>query len=102
MAEIVSISITHASKKILEEFKKARPEGTSLSKAIVILLEDYLRNSSNPILKASVSNKLTLDSSIDDWKKLINEVEVEDFVKIQKKHSQVGNLINKRISKCLT
>jgi len=102
MAEIISISITPESKKILEEFKKVRPEGTSLSKAFRILLEEYLRNNSNPILKQSISNKLTLDSPIEEWKKLINESDVEDFVKIQKKHAQVGNLINKRVSKCLT
>jgi len=100
MAEIISISITPDSRKIFDEFYKAKPEGTTFSKAIRIIVEDYLRNKSNPILKTN--RAINLFSNIDEWKKLINEMDVEDFVKLQKKHAQVGNLINKRVSKCLS
>ena len=100
MAEIVSISITPDSKKTFEEFSKIRPDGTTFSKAIRVLVEEYLRNKSNPILKTN--RAINLFSNIDEWKKLINDIDVEDFVKLQKKHAQVGNLINKRVSKCLS
>ena len=100
MAEIVSISITPDSKKIFEEFSKIRPDGTTFSKAIRVLVEEYLRNKSNPILKTN--RAINLFSNIDEWKKLINDIDVEDFVKLQKKHAQVGNLINRRVSKCLS
>ena len=99
MAEIVSISITPDSKKIFEEFSKIRPDGTTFSKAIRVLVEEYLRNKSNPILKTN--RAINLFSNIDEWKKLIYDIDVEDFVKLQKKHAQVGNLINRRVSKCL-
>ena len=100
MAEIVSISITQDSKKIFEEFSKIRPDGTTFSKAIRVLVEEYLRDKSNPILKTN--RAINLFSNIDEWKKLINDIDVEGFVKLQKKHAQVGNLINKRVSKCLS
>ena len=79
---------------------KIKPDGTSFSKALRLIIEDYLRNKSNPLLLPQ-QNSLTISSKIEDWKKEINEMEVADFIRLQKKIAQVNNLVNKRISKCL-
>ena len=100
MAEIVTISIPPESRSLIKDVMKIKPDGTSFSKALRLIIEDYLRNKSNPILLPH-KNGLTIYSKIEDWKKMINEMEVEDFIILQKIIGQVNNLVNKRVSKCL-
>jgi len=100
MAEIITISIPPESRSLIKDVMKIKPDGTSFSKALRLIIEDYLRNKSNPLLLPQ-QNSLTISSKIEDWKKEINEMEVVDFIRLQKKISQVNNLVNKRISKCL-
>ncbi len=100
MAEIVTISIPTEDKKIIQSVMKLKPDGTSFSKTVRIMLEDYLRGRSNPILLPE-SKVLTTESKIEEWKKAISEMDVEDFKKLQRKQAQIYNLINKRVSKCL-
>ena len=99
MAEIITISIPEDSKKLIDAVMKMKPDGTSFSKALRIIFEEYLRNKSNPILPKE--DTLTTASTMDEWRKLINEIDVEDFKKLQRKQAQIYNLINKRVSKCL-
>jgi hypothetical protein len=40
-------------------------------------------------------------AEIDTWKSLIENMPVEDFKKLQRRHTQLGNIINKRVLKCL-
>ena len=100
MAEIISLSIPTEDKKIIESVMKMKPAGTSFSKTVRLMLEDYMRGKSNPIL-TPVHKALTTDSKIEEWKKLITEMEVEDFKKLQRKQAQIYNLINKRVAQCL-
>ena len=100
MTEIMSISIPPESRKLVEEVMKIKPVGTSLSKALRLIIEDYLRNKSNPIFLPKQTS-ITISDKIEDWKKEINGMEVEDFIKTQKKMAQINNLINKRVEKCL-
>ena len=64
------------------------------------MLEEYIRTQTNP-LALPKADTLNMSSNIDEWKKLITEMEVEDFKKLQRKHSQINSLINKRVTKCL-
>ena len=100
MTEIMSISIPPESRKLVEEVMKIKPDGTSFSKALRLIIEDYLRNKSSPIFQ-SKQTSITISDKIEDWKKEINGMEVEDFIKTQKKMAQINNLINKRVEKCL-
>jgi len=100
MAEIVTISIPPGSKSLISEVMKIKPDGTSFSKALRLIIEDYLRNKSNPIFLPKQTS-ITISDKIEDWKKEINGMEVEDFIKTQKKMAQINNLINKRVEKCL-
>ena len=40
-------------------------------------------------------------AEIDVWKSLIEKMPVEDFKRLQRRHTQLGNIINKRVLKCL-
>ena len=99
MPEIICVSVTAETKKVFDELRKKKPEGTSFSKALCLVVEEYFRNKSSPILPKK--DILTTTSSIDEWRKLINEMDVEDFKKLQRKQAQIYNLINKRVSRCL-
>ena len=99
MSEIICVSVTAETKKVYDELRKKKPEGTSFSKALCLVVDEYFRNKSNPILPKE--DILTTASTMDEWRKLINEMDVEDFKKLQRKQAQIYNLINKRVSKCL-
>jgi len=98
MTEIISLSIPPEDRRIIQSVMKMKPAGTSFSKTVRLMLEDYMRGKSNPIL---LPKALTTDSKIEEWKKLITEMEVEDFKKLQRKQAQIYNLINKRVAQCL-
>jgi hypothetical protein len=100
MTEIMSISIPPESRKLVEEVMKMKPDGTSFSKALRLIIEDYLRNKSSPIFHTKQTS-ITISDKIEDWKKEINGMDVEDFIKTQKKMAQINYLINKRVEKCL-
>lgn len=99
MAEIITISIPADSKKLIDAVMKMKPDGASFSKALRLILEEYFRGKSNPILQNK--DMLTTTSTMEEWRKLINDMDVEDFKKLQRKQAQIYNLINKRVSRCL-
>ena len=69
MAEIITISIPTESKKLIEAIMKAKPDGTSFSKATRMIIEEYFRNKSSPILPSI--DILTTTSTMDEWRKQI-------------------------------
>lgn len=100
MTEIICLSVTPEASKVFEELRKIKPDNTSFSKSLRLIVEDYIKNKSNPILIPR-KESLALNTKIEEWRKEINEMEVEDFIKLQKKISQINNLVNKRVEKCL-
>ena len=72
MAEIITISIPADSKKLIDAVMKMKPDGASFSKALRLILEEYFRGKSNPILQNK--DMLTTTSTMEEWRKLINEV----------------------------
>ena len=99
MTEIVCLSVTPEAYKIFQESKRVKPEGTSFSKSIKLIVEEYLKG--NQTAFECAFENILLSSDIEVWQKLINTVSVEDFIKTQKKVAQINNLINKRVEKCL-
>ena len=99
MTEIVCLSVTPEAYKIFQELKRVKPEGTSFSKSIKLIVEEYLRGNQTAF-ECAFENVL-LSSNIEVWKKLISTVGVDDFKKIQIKTAMINNLIDKRVEKCL-
>jgi len=43
MPEIICVSVTAETKKVFDELRKRKPEGTPFSKSLKLIVEDYLR-----------------------------------------------------------
>ena len=99
MTEIMSLSVTPEAYKVFQELRRVKPEGTSFSKSIKLIVEEYLRGNQTAF-ECAFENVL-LSSNIEVWKKLISTVSVDDFKKIQIKTAVINNLIDKRVEKCL-
>ena len=99
MTEIMSLSVTPEAYKVFQELRRVKPEGTSFSKSIKLIVEEYLRGNQTAF-ECAFENVL-LSSNIEVWKKLISTVSVDDFKKIQIKTAMINNLIDNRVEKCL-
>ena len=99
MTEIMCLSVPREAYKVFEELKRVKPDGTSFSKSIKLIVEEYLKGNQT-VFECAFENIL-LSSDIEVWKKLINNVSVDDFKKIQIKIAQIDVLVNKRVEKCL-
>ena len=97
MTEIMSLSVTPEAYKVFQELKRVKPEGTSFSKSIKLIVEEYLKG--NQTAFECAFENILLSSNVEVWKKLINNVSVEDFKKIQVKTAVINNIIDKRVEK---
>ena len=99
MTEIMCLSVPREAYKVFEELKRVKPDGTSFSKSIKLIVEEYLKG--NQTAFECAFENILLSSNIEVWRKLINSVSVDDFKKIQIKIAQIDVLVNKRVEKCL-
>ena len=99
MTEIMCLSVPHEAYKVFEELKRVKPDGTSFSKSIKLIVEEYLKGNQT-VFECAFENIL-LSSNIEVWQTLINNMNVEEFKKLQRKVAQIDVLVNKRVEKCL-
>ena len=99
MSKIRCISETPEVSKIFEELMRIKPSNINFSKALSIAVQEYIERNSGKVIKTDESIKLF--DKIDKIKKLINEAKGEDLIKIQKRHQQIGTLLNMRVSRLL-
>ena len=97
------ISTTTATEKIFAELKKIKPDDTSFSLMLAMVVKEYVEDKTKKSLKIDDFDSGMPDilAEIDVWKSLIENMPVEDFKKLQRRHTQLGNIINKRVLKCL-
>jgi len=103
MSGVKCISTTTATEKIFAELKKIKPDDTSFSLMLALVVKEYVENKTKKSLKIDDFDSGMPDvlAEIDVWKSLIEKMPVEDFKKLQRRHTQLGNIINKRVLKCL-
>ena len=103
MSGVKCISTTRATEKIFEELKKIKPDDTSFSLMLAMVVKEYVEGKTKKSLKIDdfESGLPDILADIETWKSLIENMPVEEFKKLQKRHTQLGNLINKRVVKCL-
>tara|TARA_R100001530_G_scaffold53778_1_gene39722 strand:- start:663 stop:974 length:312 start_codon:yes stop_codon:yes gene_type:complete len=103
MSGVKCISTTSATEKIFNELKKIKPDDTSFSLMLALVVKEYIENKTKKSIKLTDFDSGFPDilADIDVWKSLIEEIPVEEFKKLQRRHTQLGNLINKRVQKCL-
>jgi len=99
MTEIMCLSVPREAYKVFEELKRVKPDGTSFSKSIKLIVEEYLKG--NQTAFECAFENILLSSNIEVWQTLINNMNVEEFKKLQRKVAQIDVLVNKRVEKCL-
>jgi len=103
MSGMKCISTTTATEKIFAELKRIKPDDTSFSLMLALVVKEYVENKTKKSLKIDDFDSGMPDvlAEIDVWKSLIENMPVEDFKRLQRRHTQLGNIINKRVLKCL-
>ena len=103
MSGVKCISTTTATEKIFSELKKIKPDDTSFSLMLALVVKEYVEGKTKKSLKLTDFDSGFPDmlGDIEIWKSLIEKIPVEEFKKLQRRHTQLGNLINKRVLKCL-
>ena len=103
MSGVKCISTTTATEKIFAELKRIKQDDTSFSLMLALVVKEYVENKTKKSLKIDDFDSGMPDvlAEIDVWKSLIENMPVEDFKRLQRRHTQLGNIINKRVLKCL-
>ena len=100
MSKIRCISETEEVTKLFKELEKlAKDTNTSLSKMLALTAQEYIERNNGKVIKTNEDIKLF--DKMDKIRKLINESRGEDLIKIQKRHQQIGTLLNMRVSKLI-
>ena len=99
MSKIRCISETPEVSKIFEELMRIKPSNINFSKALSIAAQEYIERNNGKTIK--VDNSIKLFDKIEKIRELINESKGEDLIKIQKRHQQIGTLLNMRVSRLL-
>ena len=103
MSGMKCISTTRVTEKIFNELKKIKPDDVSFSLMLALVVKEYVEDKTKKDLKIDdfESGLPDILGDIEMWKSLIDKMPVEEFKKLQKRHTQLGNLINRRVVKCL-
>lgn len=103
MSGIKCISVTPEAERIFQELKKIKPADTSFSLMLALISKEFVEQHGKKIKKITEYGTEIPDffSDFDLWKDLIGTMSVDDFKKLQKRHTQIGILLNKRVQKCL-
>ena len=103
----VTISVGQHAQKIFEELEKIRPNHMSMSLFLAVIAEDYVKvHSKNThivdFLDNSNKNSLPIfHAPIKNWAIKVRELSPEEFIKLQQRHVQLANLIQKESEKRL-
>ena len=103
MSGIRCISVTPEAEKIFEELKKIKPADTSFSLMLALISKEFIEQRGKKIRKLTDFGTEIPDffSDFDLWKELIDKMSDDDFKKLQKRFTQIGILLNKRVQRCL-
>tara|TARA_R110002020_G_scaffold11474_3_gene43160 strand:+ start:2669 stop:3004 length:336 start_codon:yes stop_codon:yes gene_type:complete len=103
-----TISVGKTARQIFEDLDKIRPNYISFSLQIALACEEYVKNHSKKngnitdFTSSEVVSSLPIFfAEMSTWKTSIEKMSDEDFVKLQQRYSQIGNLINKEVGKRL-
>jgi len=95
--KIKCISVGKFAKEVYTEFDKIRPNGISFSLFLAIAAKHYIDTHNEPIdVYGEVPNYY---SNIESWKSEIKNMSAEEFIKLQQRHTQLGNIIKTQVMK---
>ena len=81
-------------KSVLQELEKIRPKNVSYSMFLAIAAKHYIDTYREPV---DIEGDLpSINSNISTWKSKLKNMSPEEFIKLQQRHAQLGNLIKSR------
>jgi len=95
----VTISVGVNAQKIFEQLDKLRPQHVSMSAFIATVADEYVKthnNNSNLLDFAETNVEASLPlfyAPIQKWEEKVRTMSSEDFIKLQQRHDQLGNMI---------
>jgi len=90
----LTISISGFGKGVLKELDKVRPKNVSFSMFLAIAAKHYIDTYREPV---DIEGDLpSINSNISSWKSKLKNMSPKEFIKLQQRHAQLGNLIKTR------
>ena len=90
-----TISVGMFARQVFTEFERIKPTNTSFSMFLAIAAKHYIDTHNEPIdVYGEVPNYY---SNIDSWKFEIKKMSSEQFIKLQQRHTQLGNIIKSEV-----
>ena len=91
------ISVGVFAKDVFAEFENIRPANVSLSMILAIAAKHYIDTHNEPVdIYGEIPNYY---SNIESWKSEIKKMSSEQFIKLQQRHTQIGNIIKNEVRK---
>ena len=102
----VTFSVGQHAQRIFEDLDKIRPNHMSMSLFLAVVAEDYVRSHgiNTKIADFLDNNKNSMPmfyAPIKNWNMKVRELSPEEFIKLQQRHVQLANLIQKESEKRL-
>ena len=95
--QLKCISVGKFAKGVYAELDKVRPNGISFSMFLAITAKHYIDTHTEPIdIYGEVPNYY---SNIESWKSEIKKMSAEAFIKLQQRHTQLGNIIKEEVNR---
>lgn len=90
----LTISTGGFGKGVLIELEKVRPRNVSFSMFLAVAVKHFLDTYKEPV---DIEGDLpSMNSNISAWKSKIKNMPSEEFIKLQQRHAQLGNLIKSK------
>ena len=94
VTKIKCISVGVFAKDVFAELEKIRPNHTSFSMFLAIAAKHYVDTYREPV---DIEGDLpSINSNISSWKSKLKNMSSKEFIKLQQRHAQLGNLIKTR------
>jgi len=91
------ISVGVFAKNVFAEFENIRPANVSFSMFLAIAAKHYVDTHNEPVdVYGEIPNYY---SNIESWKSEIKKMSSEQFIKLQQRHTQIGNIIKNEVRK---
>ena len=90
-----TISVGMFARQVFTEFERIKPSNTSFSMFLAIAAKHYIDTHNEPIdVYGEVPNYY---SNIDSWKFEIKKMSPQQFIELQQRHAQLGNIIKAEV-----
>ena len=89
------ISVGVFAKNVFAEFENIRPANVSFSMFLAIAAKHYIDTHNEPVdVYGEIPNYY---SNIESWKFEIKKMSPQQFIKLQQRHAQLGNIIKAEV-----